>query len=99
MRLPLLSSDLTPYALNLVSGIGLGGLGLGGYGGGLAGGLGGAFLGIPVINSGNLVYGGTGGLGLGLGSLRGLGTGLLRREDRALEDEGTQLEDNEVEKQ
>ena len=57
-------------------------------------------MGIPVITGGSLLYGGTGGLGLGLGSLRGiggLGNGLLRREDRALEGEGTQLEDNEVE--
>ena len=39
--------------------------------------------GIPVITGGNLLYGGaTGGLGLGLGSLR---TGLLRREDRSLD--------------
>ena len=66
------------------------------------GGYGGAFVGIPVLTGGNLLYGGTGGLGLGLGSLRGiggLGGGLLRREDRALEEAGTEIEDNEVEKQ
>ena len=92
--------------LILVSGLGLGGLGglgLGGYGGygGSLGGYGGAFVGIPVISGANLLYGGTGGLGLGLGSLRGiggLGNGLLRREDRALEAEGVELEDKEVEK-
>ena len=80
-------------ALGLGGGLGLGGLGYGGgFGGYGLGGYGGAILGIPVITGG---YGGLG-LGAGLGSLRGVGGygGLLRREDRALE-EGTEVVEDE----
>ena len=94
--------EVSSVPLGIVSGLGAlglgGGLGLGGlgYGGGLGGyglgGYGGAILGIPVITGG---YGGLG-LGAGLGSLRGVGGygGLLRREDRALE-EGTEVVEDE----
>ena len=78
-----------------------GGLGLGGYGGGL-GGYGG-LLGIPIIAGGNLIYGGGlggyGGGNLGLGGYGSLRGGLLRREDRALDDAGTEAMENADDKQ
>ena len=61
-------------------------------------------MGIPVVTGGNLFLGGgLGTLGGGLGGLGGLGGnlglggyglrgGLLRREDRALEDAGTEVD-------
>ena len=82
-----------------------GGLSLGGYGGGLGGygggigGYGGGIVGIPVLTGGNLILGGgLGGLGgnLGLGGY-GLRGGLLRREDRALDDAGTDVSDSDAE--
>ena len=89
-------------------GLGGYGGGLGGYGGGL-GGYGGGIVGIPVLTGGNLILGGglgnlgggfgalggLGGLGgnLGLGGYGGLRGGLLRREDRALDDAGTDVSD------